>query len=170
MANISRIFCEVIRSELNVSSLREYIESSKNEALLPYLNGAEPFQLQPRKTMELPTNLLPSQSLPNSFEDFNMTNDIKSVYFTGEFIPNDEHLNLFAVEESGEDSIEECAMYPDVESMESFQTGDNAQDVNRAQMGHFEWTEDFDVFSLLSQTDLPHLQVSSIFLSTTMYT
>lgn len=62
---------------------------------------------------------------------------------------NDEHLNMFSVDEGVDDTMEECAIYPDVESMESFQTGDTAPDGSREPICNLEWADDIDVINVL---------------------
>lgn len=58
-------------------------------------------------------------------------------------------MNMFSMEEGAEDMMGECAMYPDVESLENFQTGDSAQDGSREPICNLEWTDDIDVINVL---------------------
>lgn len=56
---------------------------------------------------------------------------------------------MFQIEEGVDDTMEECAIYPDVESLENFQTGDNLPDGSREPICNLEWADDIDVINVL---------------------
>lgn len=68
----------------------------------------------------------------------------------GAFVADGDHLSMFSVsEENLDENMEECAMYPDIESpMENFQSGENVQD-NREPVCNLEWADDIDVINVL---------------------
>lgn len=61
-----------------------------------------------------------------------------------------DHLSMFSMEENVEDNMEECSIYPDIDSsLENFQTGDNTQDSSREPICNYEWADDIDVINVL---------------------
>lgn len=68
----------------------------------------------------------------------------------GSFInQTEDHIHMFTVEDSQSESIEDCVMYPALESLENFNADDVGSDGSREQICNYEWADDIDVINVL---------------------
>lgn len=144
--DISRIFCEVIRSELNANQPSEFILHQKpcNSTL------QQQFSLQ-QQEKQCPGMKRLFNVCHNTMASVRSDLNVTDIIVTGSFInQSEDHIHMFTVEDSQSESIEECGMYPALEeSLENFNADDVGSDGSRDQICNYEWADDIDVINVL---------------------
>lgn len=155
MADISRIFCEVIRSELNANPPSDlYIHQKPVNNQIGNGGGTANSSLQQQFAIQ--HHQQHGKQTPSKSEFQNRTESNRG-YFTffhssvGTFMgQHDDHLHMFTVDGTDNEVIEECGIYTSSMdgSMDNSTSDDFDGDGSREPCS-YEWTDDIDVINVL---------------------
>lgn len=142
IADISRIFFEVIRSELNANQMPEFVIHEK-----PCSAHTSTGDVKSNSNCEQDSNQSKSKCAIKHIQNTIKTNNNFSVDFSDQ----QDDLSMFSVEESDNKDV-----YPDIDSpMDVFNT-DALQQRTRENNCNYDWADDIDVLNVLhSVNDWP---------------